>query len=90
MITIKNAQLQTTRYGNYKPKYFYKVDNGYFRSDEYKSNLTGDSTDEGVMVTGADDLSHVVTDTYNGENCHCCFAGYAHSKNQCDSHTQKI
>jgi hypothetical protein len=85
-IKIVNPITQITKYGSYTPKYFFVADYDYrFRMDEYKSNVTGEITNESILVVNAKDLSPVVTNRTFGTNCHCCFAGYAHSENQCSN-----
>ncbi len=90
-IIIDNANVQNTMYGSYTPKYFFQADlGGYFRHDEYKSKSSGDISGDNVLVLDRFDLSPVQTEyEYLKRDCHCCFAGYAHSVNQCHSHPLK-
>jgi hypothetical protein len=73
-------------YGTYTPQFF----EGAYRYDLYKphdSQTVFSETIESVMCTGHNDFSPVKTSraTYEDRtNCHCCFAGYAHTVELCN------
>ena len=83
IINITQEVKQVCDYGTYKPKYFYQVDNGFFRYDEYTNHLSGEVSGDNVKVASKTDLSPIVIGRGNSELCHCCFAGYPHSVNSC-------
>lgn len=82
--TTLTASPQTTAHGEYMPLYF---DSG-IRYDRYTAKVTGETATEAVLAIDNSDLSHVKTGratVQERENCHCCFAGYAHTVNLCNS-----
>ena len=80
---IQNPITQETKYGSYTPVFF----DGNFRYDNYKSKLSGEEIMESVLALNNQDFSPVQTErTYeSGKNCHCCFAGYAHTIHLCQN-----
>lgn len=85
MKKIHNAEIQKTVYGSYTPQYFYKVDGGAHRYDEYKSNLTGEISGDAVKVLNFEDLSPVKDGRENSEKCYYCYINAAHSVQYCKS-----
>lgn len=90
MNVINNAPIQKTTYGSYTPKFF-DFTNGSFRIDLYKSDSTKDETHESILCLGKNDISPVQTEhTYKSRcNCHCCFAGYAHTVDLCNERNKE-
>ena len=80
-IPISNGTPQVLKYGTYTPKYFYPVDNSFFRFDEYKNHETGEINGDSVLTAGRDDLSPIQCGGYDS-TCYCCFAGYAHTESK--------
>lgn len=89
--TIKEPQPQHAEYGVYTPEFF---ENG-IRYDLYKRYEPADDFyeyHEPVMCIDHTDLSPIKLEraTYDERcNCHCCFAGYAHTVNLCADRNKK-
>jgi len=81
-IIIPFAEPFECTYGFSTPKYYFPVDNSFFRMDLWKSKRTGEETLESVMCDGITDLSSSISENikYNSL-CYCCYAGYGHTLN---------
>lgn len=92
MKQITGAKTQNCIYGSYTPIGF--SNDGKFRYDKYISfgpeYFPSDfsNTVEVILCLNNKDLSPVKTGSPTvemRENCHCCFAGYAHTEALCNN-----
>lgn len=89
-LNISNPAIQHLTYGSAKPLFF----EGRTRYHEYTNYKTQEVVHESVLCLDSNDLSPIKTGSATYEerqNCHCCFAGYAHSIDLCNkSQANKI